>query len=68
MPPLTKKKKPRQYERRAQECPFVVCVVYRLFFRQAPQWGAADAKIKVISVENTELKGFSLYSLEQVSK
>ena len=26
----------------------------------APQWGAADADIKVLSVENTELEGFLL--------
>ena len=33
-------------------------VVLEQFMLNAPQWGAADAEIKVPSVENTELKGF----------
>ena len=34
----------------------------QLSCRKLPQWGAADAEIKVPSVENTELKGFPFHA------
>ena len=33
------------------------CARPRWFFAHAPQWGAADAEVKVPSDKNTELKG-----------